>query len=211
MDKIASALQGNSPEQRRAGFGITAGDYRSLIGLVQFMIKHCGLNQSMCHFMYGPLRADAELSQGEDTIVRVEQHTHLEQQLCNWRGQLLRHGGCVALSACAPVAPPASASRLRIRGDAALKGTSSPGLGGACLHWWWRFTLSGALLRMPIFWHETVANVVSRLVFRPEAREVEYVLSTADAAGVPSVLTGSAHADAVQIIERAASEIPELQ
>ena len=194
MDKIKSALAGNSPQQRSEGHGITAEAYQSLVGLVQFMIAHCGLSQTMCHFLYGPLRAGNELSQGEDTIVCVEQHQHLENQLRRWRGQLLRHSGCVALSACAPVAPPPSAPRIRIRGDAALKGTTCPGLGGACLHWWWTFPLSGALLDMPIIWHEAVANVVSRLVFRPEAREAEYILSTADAAGAPTALVGDAHA-----------------
>ena len=211
LDTVREALEGNSPEARAAGRGVSAERYQSMLGCFQSIIDTCGAQQEACHFMYGPIRSTGELARGGHVTVCVELHHNLESQLRAWYSRLLNYHGTVMLAAVKPAAPPAGASELNVRADAALKGTTSPGLGGACLRWWWRYALTGILLRMPIIWHEAVANGVSRLIFAPEQECVDYVRSTADAAGVPSAMAGRAHADGLQIIARSARGHPTMR
>jgi len=204
---IADARAGNSAEARGSGKGVTAKMFQRMHGLFMSLIEGCGVNRSACFHMSGPLRKGGELERGDDTLVEIEAHPFLDDQLAAWSRRLLNFPGASMLAAVKALPPARSTARVRARVDAAVAGTPTPGLGGSLLSLWWRFALTGALLDMPIAWHEPIAYGVELIVFREEMEQAERIIGVADATVTRRIVASGARGDATQFIAAGLDEL----
>ena len=206
-DIIRRALEGNSDDARARGLGISVELYRRLHGLLVSLVEGCGLPRSMLFYLAGPLGGSNEISRGLDTIVEVEMHAQLGQQLIKWDNILMEFPGASMLCAVKVLPKPRATRRWRARCDAALEGTPYPGLGGAFHNLWWRFALTGVLLDMPIVWHEPIAYGLMLVVFKTHLQKASHVLGLGDATLTKRLAQGEAHAAATQFISDGINEL----
>ena len=106
----------------------TVGEYRRLLGFLVSLLFMVGGDKRLLHHIFRPVRPGEEIDHGPATPVFVDEL--MRPVLERWRALVMSTPGAAMVSAAAPVAPPPDTCRHRIRTDAALEGTSSPGIGG---------------------------------------------------------------------------------
>ena len=112
----------------------------------------------------------------------------------------MRFPGSSMLAAVKAIPAPRSAPRWHTRCDAALEGTPTPGLGGSFHFLWWRFSLEGVLLTLPIVHHEAMAYGVNLLMFKGELEAAPRVYGLADATATKHLVADGAHRDGTQFL-----------
>jgi len=122
--------------------------------------------------------------------------------LTRWRALVLGTPGASTLSAVTPTAPPADTARHRIRTDAALEGTPSPGLGG----WLYGLYFAVAIADVPgletldIPHLEFMAAALGCVIFAPALAGAAMVCLETDALATATSLTARARTPVMQVI-----------
>ena len=148
----------------------------------------------------GRAAAWLERDGGPATLVFVDQL--MQPVLERWRSLVLGTPGAAMLSAVTPVAPPPDTARHRIRTDAALEGTPSPGLGG----WLYGLYFSVAIAEQPglemldIPHLEFMAAALGAVIFSPMLAGAALVCLETDALATASSLTARARTPVMQAI-----------
>ena len=137
--------------------------------------------------------------------------------VARWRHSIANVSGVSILAALpsevvAPWARRTSArTEWRLSSDAALAGTSHPGLGGYMYGKWWCVPLDAALVRLPIVVLEFIAAFVNVIMFAPWLRAAKRIVLEIDALSAQLVLRrGGAHSNDLQLVHEEALQLPEL-
>ena len=169
------------------------------------------------HVMYG-IR-DAYMA-GE---VRLGPHAHARPSgrtlaaVGRWRHAITNVSGALLLAALPAEAVEPWARRSvrhaewRLSSDAALAGTTQPGLGGYMYGRWWCIPLNNALIRLPIVVLELIAAAVNVITFAPQLRAARRIVLEIDALSAQLVLRrGGAHSRDLQIVHEELLATPQF-
>ena len=106
-------------------------------------------------------------------------------------------------------APPAE---WHLSSDAALTGTTDPGLGGYMHGSWWCIPLDDALVRLPIVVLELIAAAVNIIIFERTLQDAPRVVLEIDALSAQLVLrAGRSHSDMLQIVHETLLQLPQFK
>ena len=185
------------------------GEYRRLLGFLVSLLFMVGGDKRLLHHIFRPVRPNEEISCGPATLVFVDQL--MQPVLERWRALVLGTPGAAMLSAVSPVAPLPDTARHRIRTDAALEGTPSPGLGGWLYGLYFAVPIAEVpgleLLDIPHL--EFMAAALGTIVFAPVLAGAALVCLETDALATASSLTARARTPVMQAILDALLETPE--
>ena len=185
------------------------GEYRRLLGFLVSLLFMVGGDKRLLHHIFRPVRPNEEISCGPATLVFVDQL--MQPVLERWRALVLGTPGAAMLSAVSPVAPLPDTARHRIRTDAALEGTPSPGLGGWLYGLYFAVPIAEVpgleLLDIPHL--EFMAAALGTIVFAPVLAGAALVCLETDALATASSLTARARTPIMQAILDALLETPE--
>ena len=101
-----------------------------------------GGDPSLLNHIFRPMQRHGELEGGPATLVRPD--CNMVPCLKRWRRLLLNSPGAPALAAATRTPPPAHVPKWRVRTDAALQGTPSPGLGGCLFGQYWSLPIASS-------------------------------------------------------------------
>ena len=152
---LRTALRGELP----------VGDYRRLLGYLVSLLFMVGGRQGLLHHIFRPVKPGEEIDAGPATLVTVDEL--MRAVLERWLALIMDVPGASMLAAFRPSPPPATTTRHRIRADAALEGTPSPGLGGWLYGHWFAVAIADqpGLERLDIPHLEFIAAGLSIITF----------------------------------------------
>ena len=179
---------------------MAVGEYRKLLGFLVSLLFMVGGDKRLLHHIFRPVRPGEEIDGGPATLVFVDEL--MRPVLTRWRALVLGTPGAAMLSAVAPTRPPADTARHRIRTDAALEGTPSPGLGG------WLYGLYFAVAIAEVRGLETLdiphlefmAAALGCVIFAPVLAGAAMVCLETDALATATSLTTRARTPVMQAI-----------
>ena len=175
-------------------------EYRRVLGFLVSLLFMMGGDKGLLHHIFRPVRPGEEIDSGPATLVFVDEC--MRPVLARWRALVLGTPGASTLSAVTPTAPPADTARHRIRTDAALEGTPSPGLGG----WLYGLYFAVAIADVPgletldIPHLEFMAAALGCVIFAPALAGAAMVCLETDALATATSLTARARTPVMQVI-----------
>ena len=175
-------------------------EYRRVLGFLVSLLFMMGGDKGLLHHIFRPVRPGEEIDSGPATLVFVDEC--MRPVLTRWRALVLGTPGASTLSAVTPTAPPADTARHRIRTDAALEGTPSPGLGG----WLYGLYFAVAIADVPgletldIPHLEFMAAALGCVIFAPALAGAAMVCLETDALATATSLTARARTPVMQVI-----------
>ena len=176
------------------------GEYRRVAGFLVSILFMLGNDATLLSHIFRPMKPGNELDSGPHTTVFCDEL--MAGTLCRWQRLILNTPGAPALCAAAPAPPAASAPRYRIRTDAALQGTPSPGLGGCMYGLWWAIAIADwpGLETLDIPHLELLAACVGLLTYAEMLSEAEHIELDTDALATAVALTKRAKSPELQAI-----------
>lgn len=190
---------------RTLGGGITFGEYRALVGLLEHLRFVSRLRADVTNVLYNPHRKGGEKEDGPSTIVGVT--SLMKELLERWLLIILECAGA-AMTIVFEKDPETKLRSARVifagSSDAAGDGRGQPGIGGYLHGYYWRMALPPALLMlMHITGWETLAACVNVLVAARLAGPKAMLLLQVDALLTPYVISQqkSKSADIQQMIQ----------
>ena len=176
------------------------GEYRRLAGFLVSIHFMVGSDKTLLSHIFRPVKPGNEIDGGPQTLVYCDEL--MRATLQRWQALVLNTPGAPALSAAAPTPPCTTAPRHRIRTDAALQGTPSPGLGGCMYGTWWAIAIADwpGLEGLDIPHLELLAACVGLITFAEMLSEAEHVELDTDALATAVALTDRAKSPDLQAI-----------
>ena len=195
---LRTALRGELP----------VGDYRRLLGYLVSLLFMVGGNKQLLHHVFRPVKPGEELDSGPATLVTVDEL--MRPVLQQWLSLIMDVPGAPMLAAFAPTPPPSSTPRHRIRADAALEGTPSPGLGGWLYGHWFAVAIADhpGLERLDIPHLEFIAAGLAIITFADMLTGASLVCIETDALATAVSLTSRARSPGMQVVLDALLQSP---
>ena len=179
---------------------LSVGDYRRLLGFLVSLLFMMGGDKRLLHHIFRPIKPGEELDDGPATLVFVDEL--MRPVLERWLGLIMDVPGASMLAAFKPTPPPSTTPRHRIRADAALEGTSNPGLGGWLYGHWFAVAIADhpglELLDIPHL--EFLAAGISIITFSGLLTGAGLVCIETDALATASSLTRRARTPVMQVL-----------
>ena len=179
---------------------LTVGDYRRLLGYLVSLLFMVGGDKGLLHHIFRPIKPGEEIDAGPATLVTVDELMRVVLQ--RWLALIMDVPGASMLAAFSPIPPPATTTRHRIRADAALEGTPSPGLGGWLYGHWFAVAIADqpGLERLDIPHLEFIAAGLSIITFAGLLTGASLICIETDALATATNLTRRAKTPAMQVI-----------
>ena len=179
---------------------LTVGDYRRLLGYLVSLLFMVGGDKRLLHHIFRPIKPGEEIDAGPATLVTVDELMRVVLE--RWLALIMDVPGASMLAAFSPIAPPATTTRHRIRADAALEGTPSPGLGGWLYGHWFAVAIADqpGLERLDIPHLEFLAAGLSIITFAGLLTGASLICIETDALATATNLTRRARTPAMQVI-----------
>ena len=179
---------------------LAVGEYRRLLGYLVSLLFMVGGDKRLLHHIFRPVKPGEEIDFGPATLVTVDEL--MRAVLNRWLALIMDVPGASMLAAFAPTRPPSTTPRHRIRADAALEGTPSPGLGGWLYGHWFALAIADkpGLERLDIPHLELIAAGLAIITFAELLTGASLVCIETDALATATSLTKRARTPAMQVI-----------
>ena len=170
--------------------GLAFQDYRSLVGMLEFLRCVYGAVSSTMYGLYQPHGSLQVRHEGPAALIRP--NGFQIEQLCRHRDALMNTGGApvtVVLRRDDGVAQPHLAVKFVVSADAATD-SEPPGIGGFCHGLYWYFAIPlGWLTYLHITVLELLATGVGAITLAPYLKHAQRVRLQSDALATPFVLS----------------------